>query len=180
VDLAVHQRALLELIETGSLPATAAGDPYMVEVAGSAGLRVVREIVARWEAFDIRRSCPLTAAALDRNGRFDELIRAVQFGSSSAFQEERSTLFLEEVDRREGGLFGSIARFELALLVVRRGDPDPHAIEWDRDPAPVIDGLLEGRWLAGEATRGRYRIVVSADLPGLLSIEHLDEAAPVS
>jgi hypothetical protein len=177
VDLAAHQRALLQLIESGSLPAAEADDPYLREVAGSAGLRVVREIVARWEAFDIRRACPLTAAALDHEGRFDELIGAVPFGSSSAFAESRSALFLEEVATREGGLVGRIARFELALLAVRRGDPGPHTTEWDRDPAPVIEGLLQGRWLAGEAARGRYRVVVSSDLPGLVSIERLDAAA---
>ncbi len=93
--------------------------------------------------------------------------------------ESRSTLFLQEVARLEGGLVGSIARFELALVAVHGGSPGPHVIEWDRDPAPVVDGLLEGRWLAGEAKRGRYRIVVAADLPGLLSIEQLDAEAPL-
>jgi hypothetical protein len=180
VDLATHQRALLELIASGSLPASAADDPYLREVAGSAGLRVVREIVAQWEAYDVRRSCPLTAAALARTGRFDELMRTVPFGSSSAFVEARSALFLEEVARREGGLIGSIARFEQALLAVRNGEPGPHVIEWDRNPAPVVDGLLEGQWLAEEAARGRYRTVVAADLSGLVSIERLDAETPLA
>jgi hypothetical protein len=172
VDLASQQRALLELVETGSLPAASADDPYLREVANSHGLRVVREIVARWETFDIRRSCPLTAAALDRSGRFDELVHASSFGDGGAFVESRSRLFLEEVARRESGVVGSVARFELALALVRRGDSRRHVVEWECDPAHLIEALAAGE-RAVEPRPGRFRTVIAADLPGLVSIERL-------
>jgi hypothetical protein len=175
VDLASHQRALLALVETGVLPSASANDVYLREVAESRGLRVVREIVARWEAFDIRRSCPLTAAALDDGGGFDDLVRAVSFGAAGAFVESRAELFLSEVVRREDGVVGRVARFELALALVRRGDPGRHTIDWDRNPAPVLDGLASGRGLDREPSRGRFRTVVAADLPGLVQIEELPE-----
>jgi hypothetical protein len=171
VDLAAHQRALRDLIETGSLPRGAEDDPYLREVAASRGLRVVREIVARWEAYDIRRSCPLTSAALDHAGRFEQRLRETAFGSSSAFAESRSALFLDHVAVREDGVISSIARFEDALLRARRGDASRYVIEWDRDPAPVLEGLAQGRWLADDAQHGRFRTVVSADQPGFVTVD---------
>jgi len=174
VDLASHQRALLELIETGSLPSEAAEDPYLRKVAASQGLHVVREIVARWETFDIRRSCPLTAAALDRSGRFDELLAASSFASGGAFVESRSRLFLEEVARRENGVAGSVARFELALTLVRRGGTERHVVDWDCDPAGLLEALAT-RDFDAKPHPGRFRTVIAADLPGLVSIEQLPD-----
>ncbi len=170
MDLAAHQRALLGLIEGGPAPA-AADDEYLRAVSSSDGLRVLREIVAHWEAYDVRRACPLTATALERSGRFEEAVGAVRFEASSSFLDERVTVFLDGVADAEGGVIASVARFEQALVDVRRGEPGRHVIEWDRDPAVVVNGLLEGRWLADEAEPGRYRTIVDPALPELVSIE---------
>jgi hypothetical protein len=165
MDLAAHQRALLELIENGASPAPAGDrDAYVDEVAASKGLRVLRDIVASWEAYDVRRSCPLTAIALSRTGRFEEAVRGISFGASSAFLESRAMRFLDEMARDGDALIAAVARFELALMRVRQGDARQHVIEWDRDPAVIINGLLAYRWLADQAPRGRYRTVVTGDL----------------
>jgi len=166
MDLAAHQRALLELIENGA-PADSArnGDDYLEEVAGSHGLRVLRDVVASWEAYDVRRSCPLTAVALSRSGRLEEAVGSVSFGASSGFLESRALLFLDEIGRDADALVAAVARFERALMSVRGGDLRRHVIEWDRDPGVIINGLLEGHWLADEAPRGSYRTVIAGDLP---------------
>jgi len=166
VDLAAHQRALLELIANGSSRAPAAyRDAYVDEVAGSKGLRVLRDIVASWEAYDVRRSCPLTAIALSRSGRFEEAVRKVSFGESSTFLESRALLFLDEIAEDDDTLLAAVARFERALMRVRSGDTGRHVVEWDRDPTVIINGLLEYRWLADSAPRGSYRTVVAGDQP---------------
>jgi hypothetical protein len=169
VDLAAHQRALLELIESGTSRAPSGDrDDYIDDVAASKGLRVIRDIVVSWEAYDVRRSCPLTAIALSRRGRFEEAVRKVSFGDSSAFLESRATLFLDEVARDGDAVIGAIAQFERALMAVRHGDTRRYEVEWDRDPAVIINGLFEGLWLADQAPRGRYRTVVATNLPELV------------
>ena len=173
MDLAAHQRALLALIE-GDQSSTDVDEEYLRDVAASDGLRVLREIVAHWEVYDIRRACPLTATALQGSGRFVEAVGAVRFEGTSAFLDERVSVFLDNVADAEGGVIASIARFEQAIIDVRRGEPHRHVIEWDRNPAVVVNGLLEGRWLVDEAEPGHYRTIVDPALPGLVSIE-LDE-----
>lgn len=171
MDLATHQRALADLIESGSLHGSSADDAYLRQVAHSPGLRVVREIIAHWEAYDVRRSCPLTATALDLAGRLDQLLHVIPFGATSAFSESRSRLFLEQTAAREHGLIRSIARFELALLLVTRGDQHRHVIDWDRDPRLLIDRLTQGRWSPDQARPGRYRTIIAAEIPGFIAIE---------
>ena len=165
MDLAAHQRALLELIANGK---TGDHDAYIDKVATSKGLHVLRDIVASWEAYDVRRACPLTAIALSLTGRLEEAVRRVSFEASSAYLESRALLFLNEVSLDRDALIAAVARFERALMAVRRGDPHRHVVEWDRDPTVIVNGLLEGRWLADQAQRGRYRTIVAADLPELI------------
>ena len=165
MDLAAHQRALLELIENGTSRPDGDRDTYIDGVAASKGLRVLREIVVSWEAYDVRRSCPLTAIALSRSGRFEEAVRKVSFGESSTFLESRALLFLDEIAEDDDTLLAALARFERALMRVRSGDTRRHVIEWDRDPTVIINGLLEYRWLADSAPRGSYRTVVAGDQP---------------
>jgi len=169
MDLAAHQRALYELIHADS-SAEHLSDPYLLEVKDSDGLRVVQDIVARWQAFDVRRSCPLTASALGHLGHFEQVVREVPFGTADAFLDSRSRLFLDHVARRDG-VIGSVARFERALINVRRGEREPRTVEWDRDPAAIINGLLEGRWLAALAKRGHYQTVIDPSLAELVRID---------
>jgi len=169
MDLAAHQRALYELIHADS-SAEHLSDSYLRKVAASDGLRVVRDILAHWQAFDVRRSCPLTARALGHLGQFEQVVREVPFATADAYLDSRSRLFLDHVARR-GGMIGSVARFERALIDVRRGERQPRTVEWDRDPTPIINGLLEGRWLAALAKRGRYQTVIDPSLAELVRID---------
>lgn len=164
MDLAAQQRALLGLIEHGASDVSADGDEYINEVAQSHALRVLRDIVASWEAYDVRRSCPLTSIALSRSGRLEEAVRAVPFGMSSPFLESRAIGFLDEIGRDDDPLVAAVARFERAVMCVRSGDTARHAVEWPRDPAVIINGLLEGRWVCDDAAPGRYLTVIAGDL----------------
>jgi hypothetical protein len=178
MDLAAHQRALLALIDNSVSMAPADDrDAYINQVAGSHALRVLRDIVASWEAYDVRRSCPLTAIALSRSGRLEEAVRNVSFVASSAFLESRAMLFLDEIGRDGDALIAAVARFEHALMSVRSGDKSRHVIEWNRDPGVIINGLLEGRWLADDAPPGRYVTVIAGDLPDPV-IEMFEQPRP--
>jgi hypothetical protein len=171
VNLAAHQRALRHLVETGTLPEDARDDPYLREVAESHGLRVVRRIVGHWLSYDVRRSCPLTATALDGEGRLDRVLATLPRDGSSAFVEERRASFLEHVARHEQGLVRSVAEFELALADASAGVRGRRVILWERDPSVILDALAEGRWEPAAAARGAFRTVVSADLPELVAID---------
>jgi hypothetical protein len=172
LDLAAHQQALLELLGNDRVrPLQAADREYLQEVADSNGLRVLREIVRAWETYDVRRSCPLTTIALEHGEKLEQTVAAAHFETSNAYLESRRALFLDTVARTETGVVRSVALFEHALYAVRDGDPSTHSIRWERDPTVIINGLLEGRWLADSAPEGRYRTIVAAGLPGYVSVE---------
>jgi hypothetical protein len=169
MDLAEHQKALLKLIHDDS-STEGLSNPYLRQVAASKGLQVVREIVARWQAYDVRRSCPLTATALDCCGCLEQVAREARFELADAFLDSRSRLFLDHVGRR-GGIIGSVALFERALIDIRCGEREPRVVEWDQDPTAIINGLIAGRWLDGHAKGGAYRTVIDPTLPELVRID---------
>jgi len=176
VDLADHQRALLHLLHADADDAPVAEDDpaYLEQVAASDGLRVLREIIAAWEIYDVRRSCPLTACALEQDGAFEQTIATIRFESTSAYLDARRGLFLDAVARSGEGEIAAVAQFERALHLVRAGDPNTYEIEWGKDPTVIINGLLEHQWLADDAAEGRYRTIVSAQLPGYVAVEPVE------
>ena len=172
MDLAAHQRGMLELVR-GRRPPPHQLDLYLSKVASSKGLSIVRKIVAQWQIYDVRRSCPLTATALGGGRRFERIVRQVRFELSDAFPESRARAFLTHAEAC-GGVVGSVATFELALMEVRSGGGLPRIVDWDRDPTAIIQGLLNGRRVGRNAKKGRYRMLIDPALPELVTIDHVE------
>ena len=161
MDLASHQRRLLELIKaTGGVQQR--DEPYFAEVARSRNLELVREISLWWRAVGIETACPFTSALLKTRGLFDALIRECSRAEgSSPFIAEQAAAFLERSVAHEDPLLRSVARFELALIRIGAGSRQEYVVEWQHDPLRVLDALLRGE--PGEA--GLWRTVVARHLP---------------
>jgi hypothetical protein len=152
-------------------PVLAGADPYLELVRGSHGLTMLRTITAWWRRFDLERQAPLTSRALAHAGRFEDAL--TDLGSRSDTPASIGALgmrFLELYARDTDPLIAAVASTERALTLVGRGDRSRHEIAWECEPAPVLNALLAGD-APGEATPGDFRVVVSRDLPTLISSE---------
>ena len=167
MNLADLQNNLLRLVKS-THPAPEIASGYVSEVAGSERLAVVQEIVHWWREVQIGRYCLLTSAMLKRRGIFAESVR--RFISSfplTPFIEELSPTFLEMVSTHPDPRVAALARFELALLRVKQGDPTCYVVEWDVDPNLLLYNLLNDYPLNDEEMqRNRFSTVISRDLPG--------------
>jgi hypothetical protein len=174
VDLAGLQTRLLGMVK-GRYRPEASEDPYIRRLAGSTHLSLVREIAGWWRGVAIETNCPLTTAVLRRPGVFDEAVR--RFTSRpdvSPFYEQQAGLFLEEMSRHDDPLIASVASFERAVLDVRVfGQGGRQVVEWEHDPYAVLASLTLGTPLDEERCRGRYRTVISPDLPGIFRVEEM-------
>jgi hypothetical protein len=165
MDIATYQRTLLGLIK-GTYAVSDAEDPHIREVAQSANLKVVQDIVLLWQVYVLERGCPLTSALLKRRDLFIALLRPLsQRISATAYRERQMLLFLEEVSRQEDSLLRSIAQFEYALLLVKLGDTQPYRIGWDYDPYAVLSALLTDQPLPEQPLTQPCKILVSHRLP---------------
>jgi hypothetical protein len=177
MELALLQRKLVGLIKGSYQPAH--DDPaYIRAVAGSEHLAVVRDVVHWWRAFGVGRFCVLTATLLKQRGLFDDAIRAfVSNGRVSPFIEESGPAFLEAMSTHADHLVRSLARFELALLSVKQGDPREFVVEWDHDPGAVLDAVLNGLPLSGDPAGGSFRTTLSRGIPGMFRTEAVPAGA---
>ena len=66
-----QQRGLLNLIKNRGV---SPDDPYLVHVAGSRELALVREIAVWWRAFQIEGQCRFTSRLLKRYQCFDTVV----------------------------------------------------------------------------------------------------------
>jgi hypothetical protein len=170
--LAAQQRGLLALLK--ERPAPVGADPYLELVRESRGLTMLRTISTWWRRFDLERQAPLTSRALAHAGRFEDAI--AQLGRRSDTPTAIDALgmrFLEHHARDADPLIAAVASTERALTLAGRGDRSRHRIAWDRAPAPILNALLAGD-APGEAAPGDYCVVVSRDLPTLISVEQVD------
>jgi hypothetical protein len=177
MDLASLQRHLLALIKSGPGPEGSGGaDPYIRGVACSPQLEVVREIVFRWRLYDVRRACVLTARLLARRGWLDGAVGAfIRERRLSPFVEELGVAFLEAMGSDDDLLVATVARFELALLKVKRGDPGEYLVDWRQDPYAVLTDLLDGTGAGQGAKPGVYRTVISGEYPDLFIVQRVSE-----
>jgi hypothetical protein len=176
MNLATLQGKLLGLIRS-TYQVAPDDDPYIKAVADSEHLRMVQDVVLWWRAFGISRFAVLTTAVLKGQERFDEAVRAFVRGRSvSPFVEELGPDFLEEMAAHTYSLVASIARFELALIRVKKGDPARYDIEWTYDPNRVLEHAVHGRPFDREASRGRFRVVVAREIPDMFRILTLTDS----
>ncbi len=170
MDIATLQRELFRLIKS-THRVNEDTDPYIHLVAKSEHLRVVRDIVFLWRAYDLERYCVFTMALLKRKGLFEETVLTfVQKKSISPFIEKLGAAFLEEMSGHIDTLISSVARFEAALIKVKRGDTATYVVEWDHEPYSLLAGLMANTSLDDTSIRGSYRTVISKELEGLFQV----------
>lgn len=174
MDLAEHQRKLLSMIK-GTYHASERDDPYLQAVDGSEHLEMVREIATWWRIFDLERYCILTSRLLKQRGDYETTVdRFVKTHTISPFINELSEAFLKDLGGSEDRLLGEVALFELALTRVKRGDPSTYTLDWEHDPVAVLTGIVNGIDFEEDKTSETYRVIVSANLPGMFSISQID------
>jgi hypothetical protein len=165
-DLAVLQEHVRQLLRAPH-SVVAEDDAYLRALAQSPQLALVREIVAQWRSYDLRRTCVLTSRLLTRAGQFEVAVEAfTRHGASSPFVEELGAAFLAALEGHADPLVATVARFERHLLHVARGDPGEYAVAWDRDPHVVLRQLVAAASEVEEAPRGCYRTLIARRYPG--------------
>lgn len=169
MDLAKQQRDLLALIRCGSIADSS--DSYIDKVARSPHLQVLREVVLSWRAFDVERSCRLTAALLKQRGWFDDEVRAFAATANiSPFVERLRDNFLEQMARHTDLLIAAVAQFELYLIKVKLGDSAEYLVEWPTDPRPVLMALSKGGSLESPPVGAPHRMLISQRFQGLVQV----------
>ena len=174
MDLATHQRSLRSLIKDDGR-FSPVGDPYLEAVAASDGLLAVREIVLWWRKLGLARSCVLTTRALRQKGVYDATVRSfVRAHQISPYAEELRQAFLAAMALQPDPLIAAVARFEEAVAGVKRGDAARYEIDWAHDPAAVLAALTREFPLEEERLRGRFRMVVERDGPGIVRVQSFE------
>jgi hypothetical protein len=169
MDLARQQRDLLALIKCGSLQES--GDPYIEKVARSPHLEVLREVVLSWRAFDVERSCRLTATLLKQRSCFDDAVRAFAATANiSPFVERLRDAFLGQMIGHTDPLIAAVAQFELYLIKVKSGDRGEYAVEWPTDPRPLLMALSEGGSPEPLPVAAPHRMFISQRFQGLVQV----------
>ena len=169
-NLVQLQRGLLNLLK--ARPLETRGDSYLERVATSNELLLAREIALWWRAFSLETYCVFTAGLLNRLGTFNQAVEAFfSEGSTASFIEELSQDFLARMSTDKDPLVASLARFERALLRVKRGDPGIYTMEWNRNPESLLSAILRGTPLPPAETDRIYRTTTSARIPKLVSCE---------
>jgi hypothetical protein len=164
-QLELQQRGLLDLIKGRGTPPT---EPYLVSVAGSKGLGMIREIAVWWRAFQIEAQCYFTSRLLKSYRRFDSLITAYFKGNAtSPFVEELSRSFLLWLQAEEDSLIHSVTQFEYAFLEVRSNSDVVFEVLWDRNPDEVFQALEGRRELPAQDDKYAYRMRIGRNLPGM-------------
>lgn len=174
--LAAQQRALIAILKdrpdpSGTEASGGGPDPYLELVRRSRGLAMLRTITAWWRRFDLQRYAPLTTGALAHTGRLEEeLTRLASDAHTPSAVDALGIYFVDRLVTDDDPLVAAVASTERALIMIARGSPSIHKVAWDRDPAAVLNALMEGR-APDKAAAGRFRVVVSADLPDLIKVE---------
>jgi hypothetical protein len=112
-DLTTLQRAMAELIRTGTRPSD---DPYLAAVEQSTGLDVLRDCIAEWRELILGRACPLTVSLLQSRGELAPAVRRLLRRECPPFHHELALAFLEDVAADADPRLQRIAAFEAAMI----------------------------------------------------------------
>jgi hypothetical protein len=164
-SLEAQQRGLLDLIKGRGARFS---DEYLIRVADSGGLRMIREIAIWWREFQLENRCHFTARLLKRLGTFDTaVISYFQSHATSPFVEELSRDFLSSLQGHEDTLVRAVTQFEFALLEARAGADRIFEVSWDRNPDHVFVALEEGVDIPLAEDRWIYHMRVGRVLPAV-------------
>jgi hypothetical protein len=132
-DLAAHQHAMARLVVTDPAPGPASPE-----------LALLRAIGADWQALGLRAHCPLTWAALARQGQTDRVV--TRFSAQPGLSQHlhvQSRQFLALAAADGDALVSAVARFERSLLDAELS-PAPTGdvvIDWPTHPVAVLEEL---------------------------------------
>lgn len=175
MDLATHQRKLLGLFRS-TYQVCADDDAYIHKVAQSKDLEEGRRNIFLWRVFVLERTCALTTNLLRQRNILEEILHRFIAGNNiSPFRETQAPAFLESLSGHPDHLIASVARFELALMKVRQGDPVTYVIPWKVEPDSVLNSLAKNISLKNGVPQGRYQILVSRNIPGNFEISSLPD-----
>jgi len=178
VNLATHQRAMLQLIRSpGEVPVF--DDAYLSMVAHSTDLQEARHNVFLWRAYVLKRTAPLTFNLLKRRRLLKaELDAYIALHNLSPFRETHAPVFLDQLSAHADPLVARVAQFERALHRVRYGDTRCYSIPWDGDPLPLLTSLAKDEPFDEECNGVAHVIVVARDQPGLFDVRLEMAAVP--
>jgi hypothetical protein len=138
-----QQLALRELLR--GRPVDLAADAWLIQVAHSRGLALLRQIGAWWQRFQLESQCRYTTRLMKRLGCFESYLAA--WSAECAMPpsiEELSAQFLASLRCHEDGLVRVVASFELACLASPAERRATTVTFWDRNPDLVMDALSRG------------------------------------
>ncbi|MBI3368754.1 MAG: hypothetical protein HY021_10035 [Burkholderiales bacterium] len=95
----------------------------------------------------------------------------------SPFREFQAPAFLASLDGHGDPLVVAVACFERALMSVREGDAQSHAVRWPCEPAVVLQALATQSPLPDDLPRADHITRISRDLPRLFEIERVGQGA---
>jgi hypothetical protein len=161
--LELWQRGLLDLIKDRGI---APKDSYLVRMARSPEIAIVREIALWWRAFDLEANCGFSARLLKRLGRFHVLV-AEYFNdnATSPFAEEVSLDFLTWLQGDDDPFVRTVSFFEREVLLARGGASGVFEVCWDRNPDLVFRALAEGTEIPRKEPGYVYRMAIASNLP---------------
>ena len=164
------QQSMAQLVRAGSVIADAA-DPafegYLQTVRVSAGLKVMREVVRDWRHLLLRQGCPLTTGALLGAGCFAQSIdRYMAAQVLDPLAQGLATQFMAWVAANRDDDIASVARFEQALINVRRGaQAAPVVVYWNIHPMKALAAALHGVALPPPHPAAIYATEVASYFP---------------
>jgi len=172
-DLTQLQRGLLNLMK--GRPIEAHADYYLQRVAVSNELLLAKEIALWWRAFGLETYCIFTSRLLNRLGIFDQAVETFFCEcSTSPFIEKLSQDFLAWMSMHKDPLVASVARFERALIKVKRGDSGIYRLDWSCNPESLLNAILQGTGFPPAEIHQIYRTTISSRIPGLVSCERVE------
>lgn len=174
--LAEYQKHMRNMLKGRSGPP--AGDEHLALVARSPGLALLREISVWWRTLAVESYCPWTSRLLNKLGIFAGCVESFYCSQNvSPYVEKAGEQFLTTIGEHPQPLVAALARFELAILKVKRGDTREYCVEWDRNPDTVFASLLSGGDLP-LAEADSYVTHISQAIPGLVSCDRLSTTNP--
>jgi hypothetical protein len=147
---------------------------YLASVASSGRIEILTHVIRAWRAYDIARTCPLTAAALRACGRWEQTLEAlVAEPLPSPFIERLAASVLARLVGHDDPFVSSVAQFERAYLAVRQGSDERFSVLWDREPLSALAQILMGSQMGHGETTVAYRMTLSRDLPNMFDVTPL-------
>jgi len=171
MDLATLQKKMLGLIKYQT-PAATDDHAYVRQMAESDWLDITRETADYWISMRLQLYCGLTVSLMGKLGRFKEAQREfIRTRTLSPYIHRLGVSFLEFAAGHEHPFIAAMARFELALIRAKKGEPGEFVIPWPVNPYQVLQAALGKGELPAIENGPGWRTIVSKDEPKHFRVE---------